>query len=515
MNLEFGKNLKKLRRENDLTQDELAQKLCLSTQAISRYETGAAYPDIEMLPVIAGFFGTTIDKLLGVSRDSIEKRKDWYYYELRKITDRKKRLELLRREHAEFPDDWDIVNAMMYEMIYIPECLDEMRKTISEAMNKCTDMLWRENMIFFYLRAEPDEKIAYEFIEKWSSRYNMMKIELLENFYSSRNESEKLKRVKQAILQKELNNSLFRLTGRYGEDYEKEIKDCNTILNFLIELSENPTIEKPDMWVNTKLQCMLRLANNHFMLSSAEETDRGFEVLEKAVALFENFFSLENGTVLTYGSKRFDELSAKTSKEVYLNITEFSGVIATSMMMDLHYLSPIGPVDENSQHVYDMEGFKRTMVFSSHFASPLIFSSWDGLSRVNRDPRYNEIVERVIKVSSIESIDNMLYYLNMHKNRTDDWAKDKKWTTMLVVKNIGAYPVWDDEENIKEIFERMKNEGNTSVYRTFTVEIGGDIIPLPDIIKKKLIELNPDNRNAEFAEKNSLGELVFTKISNK
>ncbi len=50
MNLEFGKNLKKLRRGRDLTQDELAQALNLSVQAISRYETGTAYPDIEMLP---------------------------------------------------------------------------------------------------------------------------------------------------------------------------------------------------------------------------------------------------------------------------------------------------------------------------------------------------------------------------------------------------------------------------------------------------------------------------------
>ena len=50
--------------------------------------------------------------------------------------------------------------------------------------------------------------------------------------------------------------------------------------------------------------------------------------------------------------------------------------------------------------------------------------------------------------------------------------------------------------------------------RTFTVEIGGDIMPIPEIIKEKLIELNPDNINAEFAEKTSSGELFFTKIQN-
>ena len=42
MNLEFGKNLKALRRQRGLTQDELAQKLSLSVQAISRYETGGS-----------------------------------------------------------------------------------------------------------------------------------------------------------------------------------------------------------------------------------------------------------------------------------------------------------------------------------------------------------------------------------------------------------------------------------------------------------------------------------------
>ena len=66
MNLNFGENLKKLRRSLDMTQDELAEALGLSIQAISRYETQSAYPDIEMLPVIAGYFGVTVDSLLGV-----------------------------------------------------------------------------------------------------------------------------------------------------------------------------------------------------------------------------------------------------------------------------------------------------------------------------------------------------------------------------------------------------------------------------------------------------------------
>ena len=141
MNLEFGKNLKALRHQKDLTQDELAQKLSLSVQAISRYETGAAYPDIEMLPVIAGFFGVTIDKLLGISSEARERRMDEYYTELRKITDRKERLALLRKQHAEFPDAWGVVSDMVYEMTFIPECLDEMREIVDDALKNCNDNL--------------------------------------------------------------------------------------------------------------------------------------------------------------------------------------------------------------------------------------------------------------------------------------------------------------------------------------------------------------------------------------
>ena len=78
MNLNFGENLKKLRRSRDMTQEELAEALGLSTQSVSRYETGGAYPDIEMLPVIAGYFGVTVDTLLGVSSEARRRRREEY-----------------------------------------------------------------------------------------------------------------------------------------------------------------------------------------------------------------------------------------------------------------------------------------------------------------------------------------------------------------------------------------------------------------------------------------------------
>lgn len=60
-------NLKKLRKEKGLTQQILAEKFGLSQQSIYKYENDLAEPDIATLKEFAGFFGTSIDYLVGAS----------------------------------------------------------------------------------------------------------------------------------------------------------------------------------------------------------------------------------------------------------------------------------------------------------------------------------------------------------------------------------------------------------------------------------------------------------------
>ena len=60
----FNHKLQELRKQKGLTQEELAQALYVSRTAISKWESGRGYPNIDSLKEIAKYFGTTVDELL-------------------------------------------------------------------------------------------------------------------------------------------------------------------------------------------------------------------------------------------------------------------------------------------------------------------------------------------------------------------------------------------------------------------------------------------------------------------
>ena len=62
--MEFNEKLQELRRRKGLTQEELAQALYVSRTAISKWESGRGYPNIDSLRAIAKFFSVTVDELL-------------------------------------------------------------------------------------------------------------------------------------------------------------------------------------------------------------------------------------------------------------------------------------------------------------------------------------------------------------------------------------------------------------------------------------------------------------------
>lgn len=61
----IGNNIKKLRKESGITQEQIASKLCISRQALSNCETGKRIPDIYELIVLADLFEVSLDTIVG------------------------------------------------------------------------------------------------------------------------------------------------------------------------------------------------------------------------------------------------------------------------------------------------------------------------------------------------------------------------------------------------------------------------------------------------------------------
>ena len=85
--MEFNEKLQELRKQKGLTQEELAEKLYVSRTAISKWESGRGYPNIESLKAIAKFFSLTVDELLSSGEvltlaEEDNKRKEKYFRDL-------------------------------------------------------------------------------------------------------------------------------------------------------------------------------------------------------------------------------------------------------------------------------------------------------------------------------------------------------------------------------------------------------------------------------------------------
>ena len=77
----FNEKLKKLRKNKNITQEELAQKIFVTRTAVSKWESGRGYPSLDTLKILAEFYEISIDDLISneeiidISKKSIEKNK--------------------------------------------------------------------------------------------------------------------------------------------------------------------------------------------------------------------------------------------------------------------------------------------------------------------------------------------------------------------------------------------------------------------------------------------------------
>ena len=215
MKLSLGNQIRSNRLRLDMTQEQLAEKFGTSPQSISRWENGTTYPDIEMLPMIASYFGTTIDTLLGCTDEEKEKFCQNLQQSLTTATKEKdveKTIEILReirRNLREYQQYWfwglyrDLWNSRLFKN---EQVLDEMRLLAEEIFAVCPrsdHFAVIENMAYM----ENDDSID-AFLDMYASREDQSRSTLLFGRYKMREELDKIEPVRQFILWYELEHIL-------------------------------------------------------------------------------------------------------------------------------------------------------------------------------------------------------------------------------------------------------------------------------------------------------------------
>lgn len=121
--MSFGNIIRKLRLDNNLTQEQLAEVLSISPQAVSRWETNAALPDISLLPAIANYFDVTTDFLLEVDVSNKAKEIHAIIDTARECTSKgawSKSIEILRDALRKHPSAHALSSELAYALYGLP-----------------------------------------------------------------------------------------------------------------------------------------------------------------------------------------------------------------------------------------------------------------------------------------------------------------------------------------------------------------------------------------------------------
>lgn len=159
----FGETLKKIRKQKDMTQEQLAEYLNISPQSVSKWETNLTIPDITMIPMLANIFDVTTDLLLGVDIDTKEKRieaiiKEANNYFFKHQYDEAEKL--LRTSLKEYPNSYKLMDSLVLVLSFNANYYDNRNGHEEEIITlgekilaECTDDNLRYSSIHHLCRA--------------------------------------------------------------------------------------------------------------------------------------------------------------------------------------------------------------------------------------------------------------------------------------------------------------------------------------------------------------------------
>lgn len=184
ININIGNKIRELRKKKGITQEGLASVLSVSPQAVSKWESGLTYPDMEMIPVIAGYFEISLDILFGYDvREMKAKIKKiindaWEYF----FDDTQTYIEIMKNALGEYPGNEDLLAALLdaYEYTlrdkgdtsHLDEIIELSQKIITESADFVSVCGAKEAQAAAYLKKGEYQK-AKEVLETLPQEFNI------------------------------------------------------------------------------------------------------------------------------------------------------------------------------------------------------------------------------------------------------------------------------------------------------------------------------------------------------
>lgn len=118
MNIQLGNRIKTLRLSRSMTQEQLATRLGVSAQAVSKWESGTNMPDIQMLPDLSVIFGVTIDELFAMTDECRMERIENMLYDVRFLPEEEFRQTERYLKDCQNKDDLSPRAGLLLAMLY-------------------------------------------------------------------------------------------------------------------------------------------------------------------------------------------------------------------------------------------------------------------------------------------------------------------------------------------------------------------------------------------------------------
>jgi len=140
--MSIGSTIKKLRREHDMTQEQLAEYLGITANAISQWECDRTAPDISQLPLLAYVLDVSTDEILGVDARKFDSavskiiEEQAVYYAAGEF---KKCVEILRKGLTEYPKSYSLMEKLAHVLSCLGGCDDEVVALCEKVIAECTD----------------------------------------------------------------------------------------------------------------------------------------------------------------------------------------------------------------------------------------------------------------------------------------------------------------------------------------------------------------------------------------